>query len=201
MAKKDDSEIGKGAPALSASLGAELPKDGGKIGFKMVTHSIEVAEGILQLLKLTIGAGTGAVLGARIGGGPGAVAGASIGTSIASFDTLLQNRLSKALVKEPATAGLGGNTIYQAVLGLGPGSLLVSLHCFTDERFLEVLEDHKSGKMKERLEKEFEQFGFKVKGLSVEIANKEEVNRTKRDIITKRYIYQYRVYLRLQGVF
>jgi hypothetical protein len=35
-----------------------------------------------------------------------------------------------------------------------PGSLHVLLCCFTDERFLEVLADYESGRIKERLQKE-----------------------------------------------
>lgn len=55
------------------------------------------------------------------------------------------------------------------------GSLRVLLHCFTEKKFLEVLEDFKSGKTKERLEKEFLNIGIKTEGLVVEIENIEQI--------------------------
>ena len=67
-----------------------------------------------------------------------------------------------------------------------PGSSHVKLHCSTDERFLDVLTDYESGKMKERLEEEFSQVGIMVKGLKVEIQNMAEVNEKKKAIY-KRY--------------
>ena len=70
-----------------------------------------------------------------------------------------------------------------------PGFLQPQLHCSTDKRFLEVLTDYESGNMKERLKEEFSQAGIKVKGLKVEIENKEEVNE-KKEAIKKRY-YRY----------
>ncbi len=59
-------------------------------------------------------------------------------------------------------------------------------HCLTDERYLEVLGDYESGRMKERLQEEFSQVGIKVEGLKVEIENMVEVNETK-ESIKKRY--------------
>ena len=78
--------------------------------------------------------------------------------------------------------GLGGKRDDQEVGDIMPGSLHVRLHCFTDERFLEVFADYQSGKMKERLQKEFSQVGIKVEGLKVEIQNMEEVKETKEAI-------------------
>jgi acetylglutamate kinase len=52
----------------------------------------------------------------------------------------------------------------------------------TDERFLEVWTDYKSGKMKERLQEEFSKSGIEVKGLKIEIENFEKVNETKKAI-------------------
>ena len=62
------------------------------------------------------------------------------------------------------------------------GSLHVKLHCFTDERFLEVWTDYESGQMKTRLQEEFTQCGIEIEGLKIEIGNLEEVNDTKRGI-------------------
>ena len=61
----------------------------------------------------------------------------------------------------------------------------VSLDCSTNARFLEVLKDHESGKIRESLEKEFSDFGFKIEGLKVEIENKEVYKR--KEAIQKRY--------------
>ncbi len=63
-----------------------------------------------------------------------------------------------------------------------PGSLHVKLHCFTDERFLEVWTDYESGKMKTRLEEEFSRSEIEIEGLKIELENLEEVNDTKKAI-------------------
>ena len=62
------------------------------------------------------------------------------------------------------------------------GSLHVMLTCFTDERFLEVWTDYESGRIKERLQREFTESGIQLEGFTVGIKNLEEVNRTKIDI-------------------
>ena len=67
------------------------------------------------------------------------------------------------------------------------GSLLVIVHCFTYERFLEVLYDVKSGKLKERLLKEFLLIRVEIKEMEIEIMNMEEVRKTK-EAMEKRYI-------------
>jgi hypothetical protein len=95
-------------------------------------------------------------------------------------------KLLKPLIESAVTRGLGGERDDQEVRGIRPGSLHVRLHCFTDERFLEVLADCESGRMKECLQEEFSQIGIKVGGLKVEIENMVEVNETK-EAISKRY--------------
>jgi hypothetical protein len=72
----------------------------------------------------------------------------------------------------------------QQLLDIRPGSLHVRC-CFTDKRFLEVLADYESGKMKERLEEEFSNAGIKVEGLKVEIENLAEANEPKEAIETR----------------
>ncbi len=94
-------------------------------------------------------------------------------------------KLLKPLIEEAVKKGLGGERDDQDVRGIRPGSLHVLLHCFTDERFLEVLADYESGRMKERLQKEFSQVGIKVEGLKVEIENMVEVKKTKEAINTR----------------
>ena len=75
--------------------------------------------------------------------------------------------------------GLGGERDDQAIRDIRTGCLHVLLHCFTDKRLLEVLEDFESGRMKELLEKEFSEIGIEVEGLKVEIDNVEEVKKRK----------------------
>ena len=75
--------------------------------------------------------------------------------------------------------GLGGERDDQEIRDIKPGSLHVLLHCFTDQRLLEVLDDFESGRMKERLEKEFLEIGIEVEGLKIEIENIEEVKNRK----------------------
>ena len=71
--------------------------------------------------------------------------------------------------------GLGGERDDQEIRDIRPGSLRVLLHCFTDQRFLEVLKDFERGTMKDRLEKEFLEIGIKLEEFKVEIDNIEEV--------------------------
>ena len=67
--------------------------------------------------------------------------------------------------------GLGGERDDQAIRDIRTGCLHVLLHCFTDQRLLEVLDDFESGRMKDRFEKEFSEIGIEVEGLKVEIDN------------------------------
>ena len=71
----------------------------------------------------------------------------------------------------------------QEVRDIKPGSFYVRLRHFTDDEFLEVLKEFESGRMKERLQKEFSLIGIKVEGLRIE--NRVEVNETK-EAINKR---------------
>ena len=91
-------------------------------------------------------------------------------------------KLLRPVVEGAVKKAFGGERDDQEVRDIKPGSLHVLLHCFTDERFLEVLADYESGKMKERLLEEFLQVGIKVEGLKVDIENMEEVNDTKKAI-------------------
>ena len=95
-------------------------------------------------------------------------------------------QLLRPVIDAAVKKALGGERDDQEVKDIKPGSLHVVLHCFTDERFLEVLTDYLSGKMKERLEEEFLQVEHKVKGLIVMIKNMTEVNEIKKAIY-KRY--------------
>ena len=55
--------------------------------------------------------------------------------------------LLRPLVDAAVKKGLNGECDDQEVCDIRPGSLHVVLHCFTDERFLEVLADYESGRM------------------------------------------------------
>lgn len=48
------------------------------------------------------------------------------------------------------------------VVGVRPSeSVLVELHCYTKESFVSLMDDFESGKVKRRLEEEFEKVGYK----------------------------------------
>lgn len=91
-------------------------------------------------------------------------------------------QLLKPLIDSTVTRGLGGERDDQEVRDIKPGSLKVLLHCLTDERFLEVLDDYECGRLKDRLQKEFSQSGIEMKDMKVEILNMEEVSKTKKAI-------------------
>ena len=70
---------------------------------------------------------------------------------------------------------LGGEREDQNIEDITEGSLLVLLRCFTNERFLEVFEDYKSGRMKNRLNREFLDIGIETEGMVLDIENIEEL--------------------------
>ena len=137
--------------ALRAGLGLNLP--GGNFSFIIETDNVEVAEEICRVAGyVAIGVTTLAVLHGY--------------------------RLIRPLIEDAVNVVFGRNRDDQ-VIRIRPGSLHVDLHCFTHERFLEVLEDYESGGIQERLQKEFPGVGIKVEGLKVAIENREEVNEIK----------------------
>ena len=95
--------------------------------------------------------------------------------------------LVRPLIDAAVTKALGGNERDdQEVREIRPGCLHVLLRCLTDERFLEVLEDYVSGKIKQRLKKEFLEVGIKTKGLKIKIENIKEVEERKSAITEER---------------
>ena len=89
----------------------------------------------------------------------------------------------RPIINGAVISAFGDNKkVEQEVTEIKPGCLHVLLRCFTEARFLEVLEDYESGKIKQRLEKEFLKAGIKNKGLKVEIDNMEEVQKRMRAI-------------------
>ena len=62
-------------------------------------------------------------------------------------------------------------------VGVRPSeSVLVELHCYTKESFVSLMDDFESGKVKRRLEEEFEKVGYKGE-LEVTIINGSDVYR------------------------
>lgn len=61
------------------------------------------------------------------------------------------------------------------------GSLLVDLHCHSEQRFLEFVKDFEDEKVKHRLEEEFAKIGFRG-NLLVTIRNVDEVYRKVKEI-------------------
>ena len=55
-----------------------------------------------------------------------------------------------------------------------PGSILVELHCYTEESFRSFMEDFKAKKVQERLNKEFESSGYIGDELEVTMTNYKE---------------------------
>ena len=96
-------------------------------------------------------------------------------------------QLLKPLISDAVTTAFGGERDDQEIRNIRSGSLIILLHCSTDERFLEILKDYESGKLKERLKKEFLKIDFHCKEMEVHILNQDEVNKTK-DIIGQRCV-------------
>ena len=104
------------------------------------------------------------------------IAGVTLGAMYAGYKLIAKS------MDGAVTQALGGQRDDQEIRDIKPSSLDVLLHCFTDERLLEVLEDFKNGRMKDCLEKEFQKIGVEVEGLKVEIDNIEEVEKRKRQM-------------------
>ena len=80
-----------------------------------------------------------------------------------------------AKILDVVNIALSGRKDGQEVQNVQPSTgLHVLLHC-SNERFLEVFGDFKSGRMKKRLELEFSFANIKTEGLVVKIENIEEV--------------------------
>ena len=134
-------------------------KPGGEVSINISTDNVEVA---LQALKVVGKTAT------------------TLGSLYVSYE------LIRPIIKAAVKKALGGERDDQGDPDIKPGSLHVQLHCFTEERFLEVLADYETGKLTKRLLEEFSLAGIKVEELKVEIENMEEVNKT-REAINKRY--------------
>ena len=96
-------------------------------------------------------------------------------------------KLFQPLIHDAVRNALGSERDDQGDPDIQTGSLIVRLRCFTDKRFLELLEDYECGRLQDRFEKEFYEIGLRIEELNVKILNIEEVNKTK-DAIIARYV-------------
>ena len=104
-------------------------------------------------------------------------------TGVTLYTIYKASKLIARAMEGGVNRGLEGPREDQVITEIEPGgSLHVKLHCFTDERFLEVWSDFESGRMKSRLQEEFSEIGIDVEGLKIEIENMEEVDNTRRAI-------------------
>ena len=149
------------------ALRASASFTGGTFVINIGTDSVEVAKEVAKEVCGTV---------TKLGLGLGAL--------YAGYNLL------KPLVDAAVIKALGGKRDDQEVRDIRPGCLHVELHCFTDERFLEVLADYESERTKERLREELSRVGVKVEGLKVKIENMEVVNERKKTI-TKRYMMRF----------
>ena len=105
-----------------------------------------------------------------------ALAGLGLGCGVA-LAVFYRNR--PALVENAVRAALEGPGFQ--VANIAPGSILVKLHCDTQESFLSFMEGFETEQVKQRLNKEFSRIGYNEK-LDVTITNKIEVYK-KLDVI------------------
>ena len=136
-------------------------------GFKWGDMSFNISASSIEVIKEICGT---------------AVKISAVGT-IGTIGAIYGYPLLKTLIDAAVAKAFGGDERDdQEVREIRPGSLHVLLRCFTEARFLEVLEDYESGKMKQRFEKEFLGFrkvGIKTTELVVEIKNMKEVEEKK----------------------
>jgi hypothetical protein len=170
--------------ALKASL------MGGAFFFIFTTDNVEVAKelggtavGVAKELGSTV-----VGVAKEIGGTAVGLAKELSGPAVKLGAIYAGYHLLRPLIDGAVKRAFGGERDDQNVEDINPGcSLHVLLRCFTDKRFLEVLADYESGRIKERLQIEFSRIGIKTEGLKVEIENMEEVNKIKA-AINRRYI-------------
>ena len=163
----EDALVEDPAPDVPPDVPPNVPRVLYSIWFKIRAAKVELEERLRGKLPQVIA--TGAVLGVL-----------SLGAihDIPYFENLLSVAVEKTF--EYMLPGL---------LEIGrivSGCVQFELRCFTEDRFLEILRDYESGKIKQRLEEELLKTGIKTEKLQVEIKNMEEVEGTKMTI-EKRY--------------
>ncbi len=103
-------------------------------------------------------------------------------------DIYSKNKIVKQLLDGVVLKVLGGARNDQEVQNGNSEYLHVLVQCFTDERFVEVLADYDSGRMKNRLKEEFLKIGLDVQELQIIIENQEEVNLLKARILSRYFM-------------
>ena len=160
----------------------------GDMSFVISTDSTEVAK---ELCDSTVKLGTIAAVSSI-----GALRRIGAARAIATIGVIYLYPRVRPIVNGAVISAFGGNKKgEQEVTEIKPGCLHVLLRCFTEARFLEVLEDYESGRITQRLEEEFLKAGIKNKGLKVEIDNMEEVQKRKRAIQER---YRNRLLMQMQ---
>ena len=149
--------MAEGAKALNLSVSVNPAQ--GVFSFNISTDNVEIALEALRIVS------------------KGA---AALGALYVGYELL------GPLIKTAVRNSLGGERDDQGDPDVEPGSLHVRVRCFTDARFLEVLTDYETGRIKQRLQEEFSQVGVKVEGLKVVIENMAEVNKTREAINQRR---------------
>ena len=98
-----------------------------------------------------------------------AIAGNPLIDGLQSVTTILD------VVMKVLVAALAANELKRRIWSVEPyNSILVELHCYTTENFLSLMEDFKIGRVKRRLEEEFEKVGCEGE-LEVTLVNEKEV--------------------------
>ena len=103
-------------------------------------------------------------------------------------DIYCKNKIVKQLLDGVVLKVLDSARNDQEVQNINSEYPRVLVQCFTDERFVEVLADYDSGRMKNRLEEEFLKIGLDVQELQIVIENQEEVNVRKARILSRYYM-------------
>ena len=103
---------------------------------------------------------------------PGAKVSLRAMLGVCKYVTSGEQAFHKAVIK-----GFGSEKADLQMRGIELGYQHILLLCFTDQRFLDVLEDFKSGGIKERFKKEFSDIGIEIEGLVVNMEEKTVVQR------------------------
>ena len=132
-------------PTMAESI-SEVASPIFQAGFKWGEMSFNISASSVEVVKEICGT---------------AVKISAVGT-IGAIGAIYGYPLLKPLINAAVAKAFGGDERDdQEVREIRSGSLHVLLRCFTEARFLEVLEDYESGKIKQRLEKEFLKVGIK----------------------------------------
>ena len=76
--------------------------------------------------------------------------------------------------------GFIGGRIDPEILNIFKGSLRIILRCYSQQSFLQFLDDYETGRLKERLNEEFSKIG--IGNVILEIANAEEIKEKKKNL-------------------